>query len=131
MTASGFDGDPFRTHKEQIGMMYSVNGTVPALGLAWSHCINTRIMLSKQQHFFSEHLSLPSQAMTTTTLSAIENSTAAYDPENAAAVATAVAVEAAIQKTRRRMTVLFSPLCGYASIAFVVTHEGVFGHALE
>ena len=120
VTAAGFDSaeggvsDPFRKIDP-----------VPALGLGWSHCVNTRIMLRRDCGNF---LSLADCDQ--------EEAPAHFGAENVQPEpnhaggrdeAGVVSVVGARGGTRRRLVLEFSPSCPSASCEFVITRGGVKG----
>lgn len=110
VTAAGFDApeafaDPFRKLDP-----------VPALGLSWSHCINVRIMLRKDNRGFLS----------------VGNSSSEFagEPENLLnrqANPHDQLEDPSHGRTRRRFVLDFSPLCPPASCEYMITTGGVKG----
>ena len=95
-------GNSLRREDEQIlqscpAMLSYGRPLLPALGLSWSHCVNTRIFLSRK------------------------------DSSNVV-----VAGHQVLGKTKRRMSVIFSPCLPQSAMDFKITEEGVKGvHDLD
>ncbi|XP_024532105.1 DNA repair protein XRCC3 homolog [Selaginella moellendorffii] len=89
----------------QIGnlaeLVSSRRRVAPALGLAWGHCINIRIFLSRSQEFLEATAKRPK-----------------LDHQDVAEVS---------KSTKRELHVLFAPHLPYRSCEFVVNQSGIHG----
>jgi hypothetical protein len=147
MTATGFDTNPILSIQNK-GMT-----AVPALGLAWMHCINTRILLQKDYYsYYSDGIVVPN-TVTSTLISNDNNNQKGSNRENMELKNNQTSYENAIvmkmsndvssptrisdeemsnyviggNKNKRKLTVLFSPSQPSGSCEFEITDHGISG----
>ena len=147
VTSTGFENNTSFSDLSSYTFQSENNAVVPALGLVWTHCVNTRIMLHRN---VSEVLSTPLQTEilnlnninntsfnrgNTTSISTRNNNinhittTSQYQNENDAPMTiknTTTTIKHGI-RSRRKLQVVFSPTQPPRSCNYIITAEGVFG----
>jgi hypothetical protein len=120
VTASGFQAN----EGQQLDNEWGTERCNPALGLAWTHCVNTRIQLRRDS---SSMRSLGHEGLDDEQFEGEKNANIPSDDKNIAYINPLQDVNVVAQKSCRLLTVELSPCNQKSSCRYEITNDGVFG----
>ena len=120
VTASGFQAN----EGQQLDNEWGTERCNPALGLAWTHCVNTRIQLRRDS---SSMRSIGQEGPDDEQFEEEKNTNIPFDDMNNANLNPQQDVDRVAQKSCRLLTVELSPCNQKSSGRYEITNDGVFG----
>ena len=120
VTASGFQAN----EGQQLDNEWGTERCNPALGLAWTHCVNTRIQLRRDS---SSMRSIGQEGRDGEQIDEEKNTNIPFVDENNANINPQQDVNTVPQKSCRLLTVELSPCNQKSSCRYEITNDGVFG----
>lgn len=111
----------------------------PALGLVWSHCVNSRILLERSATSFQTQMSFSSSSSVHGSLSVDSSGAADFSMLNKAGTNVSVPSSGASDKenvqlqshtasrSKRRLSVVYAPHLASQSCEFEITSSGLYG----